>query len=485
MPKDNAGLAQLEQQLRRHLRYLNFPAANWVKGQTAPDGRAALDVAIIGGGACGLALAFALMREGVQNFRIFDRSPEGQEGPWVTTARMRTLRSPKHLTGPNLGLPDLTFRAWFEATEGAGAWEGLDRIPREQWMDYLRWYRKVLEIPVENNTDLRRIDPACGADGAGGLFRLALDRDGVREDVFARHVVLATGRAAFGGVALPDGVSGLPRERYAHTEEDIDFGALTGKSIVVVGAAASAADNAAMALEAGAREVRMLIRAPEVPRLNKFKGIVYPGYMRGYCALEDALRWQFLKTGLDARVAPPRASMLRLKAHPGFHLHTGSPIHSMEMQDDQVVLQTGRGERRADFVIFGTGYAIDVTQQPELAPFADDIRLWRDAYHPPEDQQDDTLLRYPYLGEGFQFLPKPGHEERAAFLERLHLFNAAATLSHAPVSSDIPGINTGTERLVDHLVKALFKAGQHEHLTDFIAFDEPELLGDEWEESRE
>jgi len=40
------------------------------------------------------------------------RAPEGREGVWVTFARMPTLRSPKDQTGPDLGLPSLTFEAW-------------------------------------------------------------------------------------------------------------------------------------------------------------------------------------------------------------------------------------------------------------------------------------------------------------------------------------------------------------------------------------
>jgi FAD-dependent urate hydroxylase len=56
----------------------------------------------------GAATALKLMGVSVT---IFDRVELGLEGPWVTTARMETLRSPKQLTGPALGLPALTFRA--------------------------------------------------------------------------------------------------------------------------------------------------------------------------------------------------------------------------------------------------------------------------------------------------------------------------------------------------------------------------------------
>ena len=61
---------------------------------------------------CGLVASFALLAGGIRNIRIFDRSPEGFEGPWLTFARMDTLRSPKTLPGPALGIPSLSYRAW-------------------------------------------------------------------------------------------------------------------------------------------------------------------------------------------------------------------------------------------------------------------------------------------------------------------------------------------------------------------------------------
>ena len=41
---------------------------------------------------------------------------------------MRTLRSPKTLTGPDLGVPSLTYRAWHEAVHGIESWRTLDKI---------------------------------------------------------------------------------------------------------------------------------------------------------------------------------------------------------------------------------------------------------------------------------------------------------------------------------------------------------------------
>src|SRR5690242_958095 len=136
----------------------------------------------------GLVLCFSLLRHGIRNIRVFDRSEAGREGPWVTYARMETLRSPKVLTGPAAGIPSLTFRAWFVAQFGTVAWDALDKIPRPQWMEYLRWYRQVLALPVENGVEVQRIRPH------DGLLALEL-ADGC---IYTRKVVLATGREGLG-----------------------------------------------------------------------------------------------------------------------------------------------------------------------------------------------------------------------------------------------------------------------------------------------
>ena len=105
------GLAALEQRLAKDLECLGWPARDWMPLQAAEDGVPVLDVAIIGAGQAGLAAAAALAQLGIHAV-VFDRAPRDFEGPWATTARMETLRSPKELTGPALGLAALTFRAW-------------------------------------------------------------------------------------------------------------------------------------------------------------------------------------------------------------------------------------------------------------------------------------------------------------------------------------------------------------------------------------
>src|SRR3989475_8548159 len=89
------------------------PAKAWIPPSTR-DGQPVHDVLVIGAGQAGLALSAALSQLGIAAV-LLDKAPLDFEGPWATTARMETLRSPKELTGPALGLPSLTFRAWFIA----------------------------------------------------------------------------------------------------------------------------------------------------------------------------------------------------------------------------------------------------------------------------------------------------------------------------------------------------------------------------------
>ena len=152
------GLAALEASARHDLARLNYPPASWVPGRAGPDGKPALDVLVVGAGMCGQTVGFGLRREGIRNIRVIERESHGREGPWNTTARMPILRSPKHLTGPDLGIPSLTFRAWYEAQVGQDAWEQLGLIPRADWMACRATTRKaVLSIARIANTTTAKI----------------------------------------------------------------------------------------------------------------------------------------------------------------------------------------------------------------------------------------------------------------------------------------------------------------------------------------
>src|SRR5262249_25742793 len=188
-----------------------LPAKSWVPRRVV-EGRAVVDVVIVGAGMAGLVASAILKRLGVDNQLVLDRARAGQEGPWVTFARMRTLRSPKELTGPAMGMPALTFRAFYEAQYGKLAWQALDRAPRTMWMDYLIWYRKVLNLPVRNEVSVERIHAR-----SDDLFALDVGEAGTSRKILARHVVLATGRDGLGGPYVPPLADGIDRRFWARS----------------------------------------------------------------------------------------------------------------------------------------------------------------------------------------------------------------------------------------------------------------------------
>ena len=469
-------LAALEQQLKRDLHLLCWPAADWMPARHRA-GQQVVDVAIIGAGQAGLVAAAALQQLGIKSV-VFDRAPRGSEGPWATTARMETLRSPKQLLGPALGVPALTFRAWFEAQFGLARWEQLDKIPRLQWMDYLNWYRRVMAIDVRNDTEVLGVHPQ-----ADGVVRLRLKRvndvDGDENgDLFARRVVLATGRDGLGGALLPDFVKDLPRKLWAHSSDPLDYSRLKGKRVGVVGAGASAMDSAATALEAGAASVDLLIRRADIPRINKSKAATVPGNTHGHSNLPDAWKWRIRQYINAQQVPPPRGSTLRVSRHDNARFNLDCAVLDVEQVADGLAVHTPKGTFDLDFLIVSTGFRIDWFSRPEFAAIAPHIRAWRVRYRPPPGEENEELASSPDVGPVFELRENaPGV---CPGLDRIHCFCFPATLSHGTLSGDIPSISEGARRLANGMASLFYSEDIEQHFDNLQAFSEPELQGDEW-----
>ena len=109
------GLAWLEDRVRHEIDLLSHNYGPWVPPATSEHGSPILDVLIVGGGFYGLGLAWGLLRAKVTNIAVIDASSAGREGPWMTFARMKSLRTAKQLTGIEFGIPSLSARAYWEA----------------------------------------------------------------------------------------------------------------------------------------------------------------------------------------------------------------------------------------------------------------------------------------------------------------------------------------------------------------------------------
>jgi FAD-dependent urate hydroxylase len=465
MPTENA-LSALTQRARDDLARIAHPRMPWLEPRIGPDGQPALDVLIVGGGQSGVAIACGLLRAMVTNILVVDRAPRGQEGPWLTFARMRTLRSPKDYTGPDLDLPSLGYQAWHEALYGEAAWRALALITRQDWAAYLDWVRETVGVPVRNDAEVVDIAPA-----SDGLLAVSL-RDGAVK--FARKVVLATGQDGAGCWWMPDFVAALPERFRAHAADPIDFAALRGRRVAVLGAGASAFDNAALALESGATEVVLFCRRPEPQVVQPYRWLTFAGFLRHLSEMDDMWRWRFMRHILSLREGFPQETYDRCAVHAAFQLRSGAPWTAARQIGDAVVVETATGSHIADYLICGTGVEIDFSRRPELSRLAGNIARWSDRYAPPTEESDDRLARFPYLAADYSLLPlQPGQTD---WMADIHMFNIASTMSFGPSGSSINAMTTAVPKLVSGLTRGLFKGDLERHWQSLQSYHDPQAV---------
>jgi FAD-dependent urate hydroxylase len=466
---------QLEEQTGRVLRWGGRDPADWVRARSGADH----NVVIVGGGQSGLSIAYALRRKGVGRVDVIDQAEPGQAGIWRNIARMHLLRTPKTLMpGPEGGNVALSVRAWYETLHGPGAFDALERIPRLAWADYLAWFQQATDTKVRYRTRLIEIEPQ------GDVLRLHLESGGTRRVETARKLVLANGYAGAGGPNVPGFIRALPGKVWTHTTGRIPVETLGGKVVAVIGAGSNAFDAAAVALEAGAAEVHMFNRRsyidiqapPRVPVSPVPVSPVpaspapaspapppaaaapvdrgYPNLLELSYDLPDMVRWRNFLLGERRVASVPQDSIQRAVAFNNFHIHQATSLSDVALTaNGKVVAKAGRRTMRFDHVIAATGYQIDLAAQPELARIHDFVALWRDRYEPIPGEESTDAGKHPYLGAGFEFLPRPQTE--AAFLRNIHCFNLAAALSFGIPVGDIPSM-VYYPRLVSAIVKDLY-----------------------------
>ncbi|MDF2926548.1 MAG: monooxygenase [Paenibacillaceae bacterium] len=467
------GLEFLNDRVKTELSYLAFGGTDWTHPLEHPDGHV-YDAVIVGAGQSGLGAAFGLLRERISNILVIDENPEGFEGPWDTYARMITLRTPKHLTSIDLGIPSLTYRSWWEAQAGAQAWEEVDKIPRREWMNYLRWYRRVLGLPVINEVKLNLIEPA-----GDGLKRLHITGQGAPSDqLLARKVILATGIQGGGEWHVPPFIANkLPKRLYAHTSESIDFTALAGKRIGILGGGASAFDNANHALAEGVSEAHLFVRREKLPSINPIRQMEVSGIIERFHALEDADKYSVISHFFKHNQPPTNDTFARAAAWPGFQLHLGAPWLDVAGAGDQAAVTTPQGVFHFDYLIISTGLLSDPGLRPELSLVEQHIARWSDRYQPPAETANALLDAHPYLSPGFAFISRD--EEGRQPLHGLFVFNYSALASCGLSASAISGIKYAIPKLTAAVADQLFMDDRAAILNRFYSYNQAEFTG-EW-----
>jgi FAD-dependent urate hydroxylase len=341
------------------------------------------------------------------------------------------------------------------------------------------WCRKTLDLPVRNEVEVTSIR------WEESLFRVAFearDRNGTADDhVYARHVVLATGLEGNGEWQTPEFIkAALPRARYAHAGEAIDFDALKDKRIAVLGSGASAFDNSSTALEHGAKSVVLCIRRKEIQRVNPQLWMGKAGFLRHFADLPDQWKWRFMQHMFDFNLPAPQDAYNRLSQLGGAEIRQNAGWKSVRLVGEgakqEVEVETVAGDiLRADFLIAAVGFEMNLHKRRELDAFADQIALWRDRFPLPAGEEHSIVAGYPYLGPTFEFVEKlPG---TAPYLGRIRNFTYGAMVSMGLSGAAISGLKYAVPRLVQGITRSLFVEDAATQYQSFSGYAVPELVG--------
>jgi Pyridine nucleotide-disulphide oxidoreductase/Flavin containing amine oxidoreductase len=368
------------------------------------------EVAVLGAGPYGLAVAAALRSSGVEHRVVGDPMSFWREMPkgmllrsnWTATS-IADYRGPVSLdaflqsTGQRFGRP----------------------VPLERFIEYGEWVQRQVAPDVDRRTVAR-----VARDG--DAFELRMD-DGDR--LRAGRVVIAAGIAPF--ARHPAVFAGLSPELATHASAHRDLSRFAGKRVLVVGGGQSALESAALLREAGA-DVEVLVRKDHLVwlhggkyhrMLGRYSKLVYAPTDVGPMGLSRIVAVPDLFRRLPRSVQDPAARRAirpagaqwlvdRLRDVP---IRLSWQVQRAEQEGDGVRLSSTDGDTRvADHVIYGTGYQVDIAHYPFLAP---------------------ELLGAIRRRNGYPLL-RPGLESS---VPRLHFVGAPASWSFGPIMRFVSG----------------------------------------------
>jgi cation diffusion facilitator CzcD-associated flavoprotein CzcO len=158
----------------------------------------------------------------------------------------------------------------------------------------------VLKSPVTNGSSVTAVELA------GEFLAVSVEEAGRVRTCYVCHVVFATGRGCTGGLHVPEMVDpALFPDLAAHSAEHIDFPALRGKAVAVMGGGASAWEQCRLGTRIRRAQVDMYVRRKVLPQVNKTRGTSDPGFLLGWEALDDAQRSALTVYIEDLQAPPP------------------------------------------------------------------------------------------------------------------------------------------------------------------------------------
>jgi FAD-dependent urate hydroxylase len=368
------------------------------------------EVAIVGAGPYGLAVAAALRQSGIDHRVLGDPMSFWREMPKGMLLRSNwTATSIADYRGP------VALDAYLAAS---GQRFGRP-VPIERFIEYGEWVQRQVAPEVDRRTVTK-------LERNNGGFELSLP-DGDR--LMAGRVVIAAGIAPF--ARRPAEFDALPTDLASHTSMHRDMSRIAGKRVIVVGGGQSALEGAALMHEAGS-DVEVLVRKDHLNwlhggkyhrMLGRWAKLVYaptdvgPMGLSRLVAVPDLFRRlpRSVQEAAARRSIRPAGALWLVDRLRDVPIRLTWQVQRAERVGDQVRLVSTDGDSRvADHVLYGTGYQVDIARYPFL---------------PPELVRDIKLVNgYPVL--------RPGLESSVA---RLHFVGAPAAWSFGPIMRFVSG----------------------------------------------
>jgi thioredoxin reductase len=261
-----------------------------------------------------------------------------------------------------------TFEAFF-ADRGMRR-DDFDPIPIEVFLDYTEWFRehKGLEVDERLVASLAKPD---------GVFEATM-QDGSM--ITSEKVLAAPGISHFAN--LPAWHDAVPAERRAHTSELVSFEGMAGARVVVVGGRQSAYEWAALLSDHGAERVDVVHRHA-TPKFEKVSWAFADPH------IEETLRhrgwWRHLPVEEQTAIATKFWQVGRLTLEPWLvprlprdvvTSHPECEVTEVAVGDADMTMHLSDGNTlRADFVVFASGYKVELGRVPYLSPVLDRVSI--------------------------------------------------------------------------------------------------------------
>jgi cation diffusion facilitator CzcD-associated flavoprotein CzcO len=317
------------------------------------------EVAVIGAGPFGLAVAAALKAS-----RVETRTFGGAMSFWRDhMPRGMRLRSPWHATYIGQTEGPLSLDSYAESLGISPS----QPLLLENFVDYGLWIQ-ARTVPDLDTRTVRNIEKASGG------FRLTL-ADG--ESVHTRRVVVATG--LMNQQMIPDVFKGLSGELVSHASEHTDYEPFRGKRVAVIGRGQSACETAVLLKRAGA-DVELVCRGDihwlgdralgkQGWSLRDFASErlaspsrVGPFPLSWLCEVPGVVHHfpEAARAGLNRRSLGAGATGWLRPGFEGIKVNAGRTITGASAKDDGIELRFENGSATFDHVLLGTGYKIDI-----------------------------------------------------------------------------------------------------------------------------